>query len=160
MKVCGQYGTYKRVCCLGTSIFIPTVAKLFTNVGSIRNNLQKSDLSWCWRDLVTVKDLRGLTHWFWKEQPIACCNPHQSHNCSTIIRSQIDPPIAMSHICSQFSHTNAVPLLPINYRYLTFRKVLEFNWTQILRLIGHGCSYRETDTIMTFFLGGGGFQPL
>jgi hypothetical protein len=61
VKVCGQYGTHKTKCCVGTLILIPTMGKLFTNLYSIRISLQKSDLSWCCRDLVTLKYLPGVT---------------------------------------------------------------------------------------------------
>ena len=61
MTVCSQYRTHKTECCLGTLILITAVAKLFANLDSIKNSLQKSDLSWCWRDLVTLKDLHGVT---------------------------------------------------------------------------------------------------
>ena len=86
---------------LGTVILITAVAKLFANLDSLRNNLQKSDLSLCWRELVTLKDLHSVTLWLWHDQPIACCNPHQSHNCLRILRSQIVPPFTFSHICSK-----------------------------------------------------------
>jgi hypothetical protein len=61
VKVCGQYGTHKTECCLGIIKLITAVAKLFANRESIINSLQKSDLSWCWRDLLTLKDLHGVT---------------------------------------------------------------------------------------------------
>jgi len=46
---------------LETIILIPAVEKLVANLDSIRNSIQKSDSSWCWRDLVTLKDLHSVT---------------------------------------------------------------------------------------------------
>ena len=59
---CGIWAfSSSRKHCLGTVILITAAAKLFAYQDSIRNSLQQSDLSWGWRDLVTLTDL-GVRH--------------------------------------------------------------------------------------------------
>ena len=145
MKVCGQYGTRKTECHLLNLILIPTVAKLFANQNSIRNSLQKSDLSWCWRDVVTLKDLHGVTWWLRHHHP----SPAAIHTNHKIAQHYSDRRL-LQHLLSTISavnntmhmnvtqwlvfqlavndatQTDVTWFIAINYCHLRFRTVLVF----------------------------------